>query len=174
MGDVTSNILAGFALLLSCVSLYFSWRAQQSVDRQEGRRKLRIRPSLLNGYFEKKPEGHGRVYAFFLSISNPSDADNAVAAVDMHLSYLTTTRVLMTVKLASNNEYAPTEIRSSGAPLTIPARVAAHDTISGWCYFPIEGSLLEGVQVEGYKIVLTDSHQLESSVEPIIVQEISR
>lgn len=55
--------------------------------------------------------------------------------------------------------------------LTPPVRVAAHDTVSGWCDFVVKSGILSGRPIDGYQIVLTDSHQAEKSVDALVISE---
>jgi hypothetical protein len=55
--------------------------------------------------------------------------------------------------------------------LVTPARVAAHDTVSGWCDFRLKPDFLSGRMIDCYQIVLTDSHQTETSVDALVVSE---
>jgi len=169
--DKVTAIAAGVALLVSFVSLYFSWCAQRLANEQERRRRPQLIPALLNGYFHVDPGSKARIYAFYLSVSNPTDSDNAVASTDLHLTYLTSKNLAMTIKLSQDDTESIRFVRGPAAHLTVPTHIAAHSTIAGWTYFRVDSAILAGARIEGHRVVLTDSHQSESSVEPINVQE---
>ena len=87
----------------------------------------------------------------------------------MHLRYLLDGDRTMTVKLPA----LPDSHTSTGdrVRLLTPSRIAAHDTILGWCDFLVESGILNGRAIEGYKVVLTDSQQAEASVDVHVVSE---
>jgi hypothetical protein len=108
--------------------------------------------------------------SFSLSVGNPTDSDNAIAQIEMHLRYLIEDAALMTVKLPPSVGTCD-PAKDSRRWLTTPARVAAHDTVSGWCDFVVKPGILNGRPIDGYQIVLTDSHQAETSVDALVVSE---
>lgn len=165
--DIAVAATAIAAFLVSLVSLFFSWRATQLADRQEARRKPQLLPRLLEGHFVALPNG-ARSYSFKLSVRNPSDSDNAVAAIDLHVSYAVRGGVMVTAKL-------PASVQRSEPPqatpaFAVPSKLAAHDAIAGWCDFLVEREILSG-GIESYRLVLTDSHEVQASVDVFIVRE---
>lgn len=167
----TASTISTAALLASLISLYFSARASRLAYRQEQRRKPNFSIALLNASVRTGNQEHPHIYAFNISVSNPSDIDNAIAKLELRLTYLTAAKVEMNIKVgcsdAENSQFLP-GVRTA---LSVPTKVAAHDTASGWCYFPVPFKILENSQVEGYQIVLTDSHNIQSTIEPLIIQE---
>lgn len=169
--EIVTAIVAVVALIVSVISLYFSWQALRLENRREMRRQPVLIPLLLNGYVRVDHVGGARVYAFFISVSNPADTDNTVAELDLRVTYLTRERVQMTVKIGADETLAAEFPQGTPNVFSIPKRISAHDTVSGWCYFRGDAAVFNGVRIEGYSIVLTDSHRAASSVEPILVQE---
>ncbi len=167
--DVVVAVTAVAALIVALRSLGVSSRALRLSEKQEQRKQPRLVPKLLDSHFENLTEG-GRVYSFLLSVANPTDSDNAIAQIEMHLRYVIEGDVSMIVKLPTS----PIGIcdRANDHPrLTTPSRIAAHDTASGWCDFVIKPGILSGRAIEGYQIVLTDSHQAERSIDALVVSE---
>lgn len=170
--DWTNIVVAGAAiaaLLVSLRSLRVSSRALRLSEQQERRKEPRLVPRLLDSYSENLAEGD-RVYSFSLSVGNPTDSDNAIAQIEMHLRYRVDDFASITVKLSPSVHTCPPA--SSIRPrLIAPSRIAAHDTISGWCDFIVNLGIVGGHMIDGYQIVLTDSHQGETAVEPLVVSE---
>jgi hypothetical protein len=167
--DNVAAVMAVAAVIISVGSLWVSSRALRLSEQQEKRKQPRIFPALLDSHFENLTEG-GRVYSFLLSVRNPTDSDNAIAQIEMHLRYLIDGYMSMTVKLplSSGGIRAP---MNDQRRLITPSRVAAHDTVSGWCDFIVKPGILSGRMIEGHQIVLTDSHQAETSVDALVVSE---
>ena len=55
--------------------------------------------------------------------------------------------------------------------LRLPVRLAAHDTVSGWCHFAITSDMLRGNRIERYEVELTDAHCETITVNPLILSE---
>lgn len=166
--DIVVAVMAIAAFVVSIGSFRVSSRALRLSEQQEQRKQPRLVPRLLDSHFESLAEG-GRVYSFSLSVGNPTDSDNAIAQIEMHLRYFIDGDVAMTVKLPP---LVGIYVSASDHPrLTTPSRIAAHDTASGWCDFVLKPGILSGRPIDGYQIVLTDSHQAETSVDALVVSE---
>jgi hypothetical protein len=163
--DIVVAVMAVAAFIVSIGSFRVSSRALRLSEQQELRKQPRLVPRLLESHCQTLANG-GRFYSFSLSVGNPTDSDNAIAQIEMHLRYFIEDAVSMTVKLPPC--HPPDDNRRR---LTTPSHVAAHDTVSGWCDFVIKPGILSGRPVDGYHIVLTDSHQAETSVDALVVSE---
>ena len=164
--DIVVAVAAIAALFVSLVSLRLSSRALRLSEKQEERREPKLVPRLVDSHFEDLASGD-RIYSCLLSVGNPADSDNAVAQIEMHLRYFIDGFTLATVKLPSAGDQRNTKL----SRLIAPTRIAAHDTVSGWCSFLVKSAILNGRAVEGYRIVITDSHQGEATVEPLVISE---
>jgi hypothetical protein len=169
--DITIALGTVAAIVISLISLYISAAAKSLADQQEKRRIPKLIPLLGQVYVRSIPDQQIHVYAFHLTVSNPMDADNAISFVDLNITYLNQSNTVMTVKLRAEPSDSDKFLHNSAKHLSAPIRVAAHDTISGWCYFRIEAALLKGMSIDGYELILTDSQGQRSEVEPIMIQE---
>jgi hypothetical protein len=167
--DIVVAGMAVAAFIVAVMSFRVSSRALRLSEKQEQRRQPRLIPRLLASQFENRPEG-GRVYSFSLSVGNPTDSDNAIAQIEMHLRYLIDGSTPITVKLPPSVGSCD-RANDTSPRLITPCRVAAHDTVSGWCNFVVTPDILGGRAIEGYQIVLTDSHQADASVDALVVSE---
>jgi hypothetical protein len=154
------------ALVISLASLSFSRRAIQLSERQEKRKQPLLVLELDDSYFEVL-QGGRRIYSFHLSVKNPSDSDNAIARVDMHLRYVLDSGISITAKLPAVELGDKADTRKC---LVAPLRVSAHDTVLGWCDFIVEPGVLNGHQIEAYQIVVSDSQDAAATIEPLVVQ----
>lgn len=163
------------ALIVSFCSFLVSLKAFRLSQKQDARRKPVLVPSILNGYLEFSETEKSRVYAFLLSISNPSDSDNALAKAELHITYKTPAQALVTAQIPSSptRGEAYAELLDFSV-LPTPTRLDAHQTLTGWIIFRVAEAILAGAVVEGYTIALFDSHQTQTNVEPIMVQEYVR
>jgi len=168
--DIATAIAAWLALILSIFSIVISWKTQRLAQRQEERRKPILVPYFFDGYVRFNTDPFSRIYAFLVSVSNPSDSDNAVAEVDLQLTYTTQTGIQMKVKMRADPALE-SSFGDGSRSLQIPARVDAHQTVSGWTYFRVEEALLKGAVIDGYSVVLNDSHGNLVALEPIMVRE---
>ena len=164
--DIVVAVMAVAAFIVAVGSFRVSSRALRLSEQQEQRKQPRLVPRLLESHCESMEDG-GRFYSFSLSVGNPTDSDNAIAQIEMHLRYFIEGATSMMVKLPLCRR-SPDDSRGR---LITPSRVAAHDTVSGWCEFLLKPDFLGGRTIDGYQIVLTDSHQAETSVEALVVSE---
>jgi hypothetical protein len=169
--DITIALGTVAAIVISLVSLYFSAAAKSLADKQEKRRTPKLIPLLGQAYVRSLPDQQIHVYAFYLTVSNPMDANNAISLVDLNITYLNQSNTIMTVKLRAEPSDDDKFMHKLAKHLAAPIRVAAHDTVSGWCYFRVEAALLKGMSIDGYELILTDTQGQRSQVEPIMIQE---
>jgi hypothetical protein len=168
--DFTRTVaVAGFCI--SIFNLYFTWQSRRLAREQERRRLPRLVPSLVNGYFQDDKDAGARAYAFHVTVTNPTDSNNAIAEADLAITYLTAERTQMTVKLRANGSPALNFVKGQDTTLAVPASISAHNAVSGWLRFQVPAALLAGVTIESYRLIFTDPHREEASVAPILIQE---
>lgn len=164
--------IALLALLIAVLSFIVSYKAFQLAQKQDERKRPLLVPSLLGGYVHFRGDKKVRVYAFLLSISNPSDSNNALANIELHITYRMPAQVQVTTRLLSSSSRGDAFAKlSEFSILSTPARLDAHQTLTGWAVFHVSEGILKDATVEGYTVALFDSHGIKSSVEAIMVQE---
>jgi hypothetical protein len=147
-----------------------SSQALRLAEQQEARRRPVLVPSLLRGYLHRVDED--RIYMFLLSVSNPSDSDNAIAQIDLRIEYRTSSNFLAAVYVPGVSLEHEMFGQDKQSCLDIPVRVDAHQTVTGWVSFRVKRALLEDRIVDTYVIVSTDSHGERASIETILPQEL--
>jgi len=168
--DIATVAIAFLALIVSASSFAVSFWAARLAKKQEDRKRPELVASLVNSYVEFKPDE--RIFAFLLSICNPSDSDNSVAAVALRVTYDVKPGHPVTVQLPSSTTRGDRFSRLKDFNLLgSPSRVDAHQTVQGWCMFRLPETVLSGGSIEGYSVVVTDSHGMEVGVKPILIQE---
>jgi hypothetical protein len=167
--DVVRTVAIVAALLVSVASFVVAIRAQRIALRQEARRTPLLVPYYVEGFIRYLPDG-GRAYAFLLSVSNPTDTNNSVAAVDLAISYRQGPGEVA-LKLSVNAEAKQHFAASSATPLVIPVTIDAHKTVAGWCFFWLGGAALRDHTIESHQIVIVDTHGVEALLRPIVIPE---
>lgn len=169
-------IASGVAALISAWFAYVSIRVQRRSlrlsEQEEERHRPHLVPYLIDGYVKYVAHEHLRVYAFSLSISNRSDADDSLAQLELQLTYKAPSGTNIAVKVRHDTNLKNVFAGGNMTTLPIPLRIDAHQTIAGRVYFGIKEELLSGSAVDKFTIILTDSHDIFSTVEPIIVREL--
>jgi len=164
--------LASGGFILSILNVVFNWQNRRAAQRQEQRREPRVVAALTNGFYMRDTVDGGRRYALQVTLTNPSDTNNSIAAADLRVSYLTVERIEMTVKLKANDPTVGSFVRGSeGANLGVPFKVPSHEAVSGWLTFRLPEQVVRGAEIESYVLVLTDAHQAVMEVEPSPMQE---
>lgn len=167
--DLT-RLLAVAGLCISLVSLYVTWQNRRLTLAQERRRFPRIIPTLVHGYYQDSNDNIGRLYAFQITVKNPTDSNNAIVAADLSIRYLTADRMQMTMKLRANEPLAKSFVRDQEEALAVPTAISAHNALSGWLRFYAPAFPVNR-EIEAYRLTLTDTHGEAASVVPILVQE---
>jgi len=170
--SVVSVCLAGWSAYNSWRSRHLSARALSISEKQEDRRQPRLEIYLADGYRTQLP--NKKIFGFMISVMNPSDINNSIAIAELRVGYLIGEDNKAVCRLPHNPGFAN---RDSGSPsssaniFSIPARVDAHQTVSGWLFFAIENSVLGGGSIDSHTICLTDSHGTVTETEPIALRE---
>jgi hypothetical protein len=168
--DLTKTLaVAGFCI--SLVSLYFTWQNRRLALAQEKRRLPRLIPTLVHGYYQDGDDDRGRVYAFHVTVTNPTDSNNAIATAELSITYLTADRVQMTMKLRADESAAKSFVKDQEEALVIPTAISAHNAVSGWLRFHVPAAMLANRDIEADRLTLTDPHNETANVVPILVQE---
>jgi len=154
--------------------MFSSRQALRLARQQEERRQPLLVPYLSEGYV-KFEQDHTRLYAFLTSVSSRSDSDNSIAEIYLNLTYISAADASITVTLPSNSQLAAAFPGTSGSPLAIPTHVGAHQTVLGWCYFRADGNIVTSAKsIESHLIVFRDSHGIDATLRPIMIQEYAR
>jgi len=168
---VASALAAWFATLFAWKSQRLSKKTLKLAEQQD----LRCRPNLVlylvDGHCKFKETS--RVLAFSMSVSNPSDADNSIALVELQVDYTTPSDVRMAVKIPLAGNLAA-QFGSTGLTILVPpVRIDAHQTLAGWVMFEVNNSLLGESRVDSYSLLITDSHGATAKIEHAIVRELA-
>lgn len=168
---VASAVAAWIAALFAYLSARISKRSLQLALVQEERRKPKLIPYLFGAYYKPAPLDKYSVYAFSISISNPSDIDNAIAFLELQIRYTLPEGTEMTLKVPHDPKLSTNFNDVEHVHFTISESIGAHQMIAGWAFFNIDNRLLIDFDIDSYKIVITDSHGVLNHLEPIIVRE---
>jgi hypothetical protein len=182
---VTENLLfdprvwiSGLALLVSSCSALFSWqsgrraaRALALTESQEKRRKPQLGVYLANGFRRVVPKR--QVFGFMVSVSNPTDINNSVARAELQLAYALKNGVSAICRIQHNPALGGTwgDGTSAASLLSLPLRIDAHQTVSGWLIFALEHDVIRDGTVDAHRLILEDTHGALTETDPIMVKE---
>jgi hypothetical protein len=169
--DLANVGAAWSALLISLLSLRLSIKAQNLAEQNEQRRKPTLKLYIFDCFFMRDPGATRQIYAFDLSISNPSDIDNSIAKIELSVLYRTRSGASVTVRIPAAFAHSEQLALAPENTLCVPSRIDAHQTIKGWSAFNLDDVIFENVLIESFSLIITDSHDLETSITPIAVQE---
>jgi hypothetical protein len=177
-GDPKTSI-AALALIVSFFSLLISWRSGKRAARalaisesQEQRRQPRLGTYLVRGY--RRREANGQLFGFLVSITNPTDSNNSIARAELQITYLlehdvsVVGRIPHVEALGKDSLSDTTEVANI---LSLPARLDAHQTLSGWFLFALEDRVIGKGTIDSHKLILEDAHGISTDTGPIIVRE---
>ncbi len=171
--------ISALALLVSIISVLLSWRSGKTAARalaisesQENRRQPRLGVYLANGYRRIEPEGE--LFAVLVSVTNPTDTNNSVARAELQITYLLENDVEAVCRLQHNRalaENASDNALQAATVLSLPVCVDAHQTVSGWLLFSLENGVIGTGSTDDQKLILEDTHGVETRTGQIIVRE---
>ena len=168
--DLT-KALAVASFCIAITNSYFTWQNRRLALAQESRRLPRLIPNLIDGYYQEREDDGGRVYAFRVTVANPTDTNNAIARAELSIAYLTVDQLQMTMKLGANESAAKYSVKNQEQALAVPTTISAHNAVSGWLRFHVPAAMMVNRDIEAYRLTLTDTHGETASVVPILVQE---
>jgi hypothetical protein len=167
---IASAAAAWIALILSGGSLLVSRKAMKIAQQQEDRRKPLLVPYYRDGFFQRDPDGNGRIYALLLSISNRSDSNNTIAELELRITYSTPDNRQVTLKLRAEAKAEQSLEPLSFPYLAMPQRIDGHQAVICWCHFRLSAHILESFQrIERYVVGVIDSDVTDATVEPILL-----
>lgn len=162
-------LAAWVAAIFAYLTARRSGRALRLAEQQEARRQPLLVLYLHEGHFRRVEEG--RMFMFLVSVSNPSDSDNAISRIDLRIEYRTASHYLAAVDVQSCSTHCKTSGLEDKAALGISNRIDAHQTVAGRIFFQLNDALLENCSVDRYVIVVTDTQGRRESVETALVPE---
>jgi hypothetical protein len=169
---IAAAIAAWVGAAISFVNSRTARRSLRLAEAQEVRRRPILTLYLGEGYVRFLDSERVRVYAFVLSISNPSDTNNSVAEFGLQINYVTKQGLRASVVVAASPSL-PDEWRTdASALLQAPLKVDAHQTVAGWLPFRVSYDLLGDGSIEDYALVATDTHGNRAAKETVIVREV--
>lgn len=169
------SIVSALAALLSAGFAYWSARTSKRMLRlaegSEQRRQPKLVPHFAEGYCKVLPDLKKRAYVFAILINNPTDSANAVTRVELQVGYTTDSRDYMTLKLPHvNSEQQPAF--PDHPLLRLPVRIDAHGSIVGSVMFDLDDALVERTRIDDFKLLITDSHNETTLLEPVIIRDL--
>jgi hypothetical protein len=171
--------ISALALIVSGCSAFFSWRSGRNAARalaiseaQEKRRLPQLGIYLVNGYRRLVPKR--QLFGFLVSVSDPTDINNSVARVELQLTYPTENDVTAVCRIQHNSalyETAGSTAPSEGSALSLPLRIEAHQTVSGWFLFALDNDAIRKGTIDAHRLILEDTHGVPTETDPIMVRE---
>lgn len=169
--SIISLFVAIIALGISLGNLLINRRAQKLRENEVSMRKPNLVPYLIDGFVLNSNRKNIKIYAFSMSVSNRSDKDNSISALELQIVYVQDNHNIGNL-LFHHDEALDIALELPGnPPFSIPKEVGAHQTIAGWALFEVDKTLLSGKYIDGYKVRIFDSHGLEVHLDSIILQE---
>jgi len=126
---VASSAAACIAALFAYLTARISKRSIKLAESQEERRQPKLVPYLFEAYYRPVCTEEYTIYAFSLSISNPSDIDNAIALLELQVNYKVSNATKMAVKVPHDPALSISFCDSVKEHFSLPARIDAHQRI---------------------------------------------
>jgi hypothetical protein len=165
--------ISSISLVVSISSAIFSGlkssRALAINEKQEKRRQPQLSTYFANGYRRLVPRG--QVFAFQLSVSNPSDINNSVARAELQIEYEIEKGVTTFCRVQHNPDLGKGNTPGSPTVFSIPLRIEAHGTVSGLFLFALDKDVIRAGTVNAHTLLLEDAHGVFTETNSIMVRE---
>lgn len=170
--------LSALALVVSCFSALIAWRSMKNASRalsisesQEKRRQPQLRIYLANGFRRLLPKR--QLFGFLVSVSNPTDINDSVVRAELRVTYLVVNGAEVVCRLNHNAELREHAVTDAAAAtvFSLPARIDAHQTVSGWFLFVVDNEVLRNGTIDAHTLILEDTHGVLTVTDPIMVRE---
>jgi hypothetical protein len=127
---------------------------------------------LANGY--RQLTANGQLFGFLVSVANPTDINNSIARAELQITYLLDKDVKTICRLQHNRafgENAAHNALQAATILSLPMRIDAHQTVSGWFLFALDNEVIGKGSVDSHRLILEDTHNVSTSSDPIPVRQ---
>ena len=179
MDYLLENWISILSLFIALTALFFTYKrssiAEKTLEltkKQAEQRKPVLAPYLIKSFIYLLPDKNSRIYAFLVSISNPTDINNSTSRVELKISYKIKESDSFNVILSHNATLQSHFGFIDNAFSNSNALVNSHTTVTGWILFELNEINLKDASIESYKILFTDTHGIISDLEPIIISEL--
>ena len=176
--DLRTSI-AALALVVSFFSLLISWRSGKRAARalsisesQEQRRQPRLGIYLVRGY--RRRGANRQLFGFLVSVTNPTDSNNSIARAELQITYLLDHNVSVVGRVPHLEELGKDSLADATGVANVhslPARIDAHQTLSGWFLFALDDRVIGDGTVDSHRLILEDTHGISTDTGPIMVRE---
>lgn len=172
-------ILGSIGTLVIALLTFLNIRIARSSLKLMEQREKRLHPELdmfhIESYAKRDKEQDSRIYAVNIRISNRSDAGNSAKDLGLKIYFkrdggITSNIVIPTIKDVDQRVRDLVGIGSDDI-IAIPCRIRAHEVVSGWALFEISDEILGGSRIENYEVILTDTNNIISSFEILVMRE---
>ncbi|HDH26346.1 MAG TPA: hypothetical protein ENH00_09160 [Actinobacteria bacterium] len=146
-------------------------KAQLRIAReQERRREPRLDIYVVESYAYRPQGGASRTLLIQLLVRNPTDSENAIAMLEMRVTYVMPNRSEFHLRLPHNA--ALTSAVAPARPFEIPTQVPAHGAVQGWALLELPDAVAPSGEIAVYEVLLTDSHGIPSTQSVSLLPEL--
>lgn len=167
--SIISISISVLALVIALFDFFVSRRALKISEIKQNERKPNLIPYLINGFC--LTTNSERLFAFYFSVTNRSSNKNSITRLDLKIVYNDENHNRLNLILQHDNKFKQSIDLPGHAPFSIPVEISAYQTISGWCLFEVNEMIFDNKTIEGYVIMIRDSHDIECTLNPILIPE---
>lgn len=154
------------AAAMSAKSMWNSSQALKLSRTQEARKSPFLKVYMAEGI--RRLDGEAQVFGFRISVSNPTDTNNAIARAELQVNYILNSSTKITFRLQHDEKAFVQEMIDP--IIAIPTKIDAHQTVAGWLTFVLDPARIGKGTVDSHDILLEDSHGITTAYPNISVQ----
>jgi hypothetical protein len=156
-------------LLISLRSNSIAKKSLKISESQEKRQQPLFTTDLSNSFSLSVIDKKITIYAFLLTINNPTDINNSIKRIEFTINYNKNNQLL---NYSTDHKQELVKFCNNVSAISLPFDISAHQAAIGWTLFGIENEIIEDSYIESYLITMTDTHGFQIFVKPIIVCEV--
>src|SRR5438105_4174104 len=153
--------IAFASLVVSICSTIYSGRKSSRAlaisENQERRRQPQLGIYLANAY--RCITAKRQFFSFLVSVTNPTDINNAVARAELQITYLVRDDASIVCRVQHDRTLEDTQ-NHDGDPsptvFTLPLRIDAHQTASGRFLFALDNDAIGKGTIDAHNLILED------------------
>ena len=107
-------------------------------------------------------------------MSNPTDTSNSIVRAELQITYFLENDIAVTCRIQHNQalaEESASNPEDAAKIFSLPSRIDAHETLSGWFLFSLDDNVIGQGTVDSHSLVLEDTHSISTDSGPIMVRE---
>lgn len=172
---IATAIVTLFVAILTLINTLIAKDSLKIMQQQEKRRHPFLELYYVASFVKRFHEQKFRIYAINLRISNRSDSDNSLKELNLIIQLARNIGPSSSIAFShvADNMSSIAELvgKTVDEIIKVPTSIKAYEVIKGWALFQVNDEILQNDVDVTYEVKVIDAHNVESSLELMIIHE---